>query len=111
VRRISISLPVGLSLASCMVGLVAIVPAVVAKPPLPEGNGKALVERICVSCHEQDVVTKPRLTKPEWTRVVYDMVALGAVGTEKELDIVIEYLAKHFGKNSPEKKSTSRGAS
>ncbi|MGH9160601.1 MAG: PQQ-binding-like beta-propeller repeat protein, partial [Vicinamibacteraceae bacterium] len=67
---------------------------------LPDGDGKALVERLCVGCHHLDVVTSARNDEQGWTRVIDDMAARGAAGTRRELDVVIAYLSEHFGKET-----------
>jgi competence protein ComEA len=64
---------------------------------LPEGPGKALVERICSGCHGVGVFTYNRATKELWGAVVDDMVSRGAEGTDEEINQVVEYLSKNFG--------------
>jgi competence ComEA-like helix-hairpin-helix protein len=66
---------------------------------LPEGKGKAVVQRMCGgACHEVDVVTTERLSKQGWTNTVDTMISRGATGTEEEIASVIDYLALHFGR-------------
>jgi len=67
---------------------------------LPEGEGKKVVERMCVQCHGLDVATGHRDTKEGWQQIVDDMVNKGAVGTDEEIKTLVEYLAKNFGKTS-----------
>src|SRR5882724_236111 len=64
---------------------------------LPEGPGKAVVERMCKNCHGLENVVRAKRTKEKWSEVVDDMVSRGAKGTEDEFDQVIEYLSAHFG--------------
>ena len=64
---------------------------------LPDGPGKALVERICSGCHGVGVFTDNRNTKERWGAVVDDMVSRGAEGTDEEINQVVEYLSKNFG--------------
>lgn len=66
-------------------------------PTLPEGPGKALVEKMCKGCHGLENVVRSRRTRDRWTEIVDDMVARGAKGTDSEADEVIEYLSTHFG--------------
>lgn len=68
---------------------------------LPDGPGKAVTERMCKGCHGIENVVRAKRTKEAWIEVVDDMVARGAKGTDDEVDLVIEYLATHFGPNSP----------
>jgi competence protein ComEA len=70
-------------------------------PPLPEGRGKAQFERICSQCHGIDIASKLRMSEDAWGGVVDDMVSRGASGTQDEFDLVLRYLAAHFGPNSP----------
>ena len=65
---------------------------------LPEGKGKAEVEKICISCHEAGTVLGIRRTRIGWERNVDDMVARGAEGSDEELETVVAYLTRFFGK-------------
>ena len=64
----------------------------------PEAKGKAVVEKICVGCHELDVVTATRRTKIGWQQNVEDMISRGAEGSDQEMAEVVAYLAKFYGK-------------
>jgi competence ComEA-like helix-hairpin-helix protein len=69
-----------------------------AKPQdLPEAKGKDLYEKICGACHGTDVVFKTRTTKEKWKNTVDEMASRGAEGTDEQLDVIIDYLAKCFG--------------
>ncbi len=69
-----------------------------APDPLPEGDGKALVVKICTDCHgAEQIVTKKR-TKAEWDDVISDMVQKGAEAKDAEFDAIVAYLVKNFGK-------------
>jgi quinoprotein glucose dehydrogenase len=66
---------------------------------LPDGKGKALVQRTCGNqCHGIEMVTGHHMTQPEWKTVVDAMVARGATGTGTELQQVVEYLTQHLGR-------------
>jgi competence ComEA-like helix-hairpin-helix protein len=69
--------------------------------PLPEGKGKAVFARICAQCHGIEIATKVRMGEDAWSAVVDDMVARGDQGTEDEFDLVVKYLAAHFGPDNP----------
>jgi competence ComEA-like helix-hairpin-helix protein len=71
-----------------------------AGPPLPEGEGKELVSRMCNKCHGPAVFTKTRMGRVGWEDQVSAMVEKGAVGTEEEIQIVVDYLVKNFGRDS-----------
>ena len=68
---------------------------------LPEGEGKDVVKRMCHDCHAMETVVSPRYTKDRWASVVDDMMAFGAQGSDEDIAIVVEYLAKHFGPDRP----------
>ena len=66
-------------------------------PDLPEGKGKAEFARVCGHCHGVAIVIKKGNTAAGWADVVDDMVSRGAQGTQDDFDLVVEYLAAHFG--------------
>jgi quinoprotein glucose dehydrogenase len=66
---------------------------------LPEGPGKALVQRTCGgACHGLNTVTGVRRDRAAWTAMVDSMVARGAKAKENEVKVIVDYLAGHFGK-------------
>jgi competence ComEA-like helix-hairpin-helix protein len=67
---------------------------------LPEGEGKKLVQDICSKCHDLDAVVHLHNSKETWNKVVDEMVGRGAEGTDQELETIVDYLAKNFGKDS-----------
>jgi hypothetical protein len=64
---------------------------------MPEAEGKAVVQRMCASCHTLESFLKTRRTAEKWGEVVDDMIGRGAVGSDEEIDVVIDYLSEHFG--------------
>jgi competence protein ComEA len=65
---------------------------------LPEGKGKAVFLTMCSNCHGIEQATGIRNSKKQWTYVVDDMVSRGAEGSEEDVNSVIGYLARNFGK-------------
>jgi competence protein ComEA len=65
---------------------------------LPEGKGKAIFVRMCSNCHGLDQVTTSRYPKKQWAYVVDDMVSRGAEGSDEDVNSVIGYLSRNFGK-------------
>jgi len=63
---------------------------------LPEGPGKSELIRVCGECHEATKATTLRLTREGWSGVLDDMVKGGAKGTDKELELILDYLATNF---------------
>ena len=73
---------------------------------LPEGKGKAVVRTACSQCHGLDVVTGQPRSREGWTDVVSQMIGNGAVLSDDDFNLVIDYLATNFGpagQNTPEK--------
>lgn len=70
---------------------------------LPDGPGKATVEKICSGCHPAEIVLGRQDTKEGWAQLVSDMVDKGANGTDAEFNTIINYLATHFPKHSAAK--------
>jgi competence protein ComEA len=75
---------------------------------LPEGKGKEVLIRMCSDCHGLDQVTTSRYPKKQWTYVVDDMVSRGAVGSDEDVNSVIGYLSRNFGKPININTSTAR---
>ena len=67
---------------------------------LPDGPGKAVVEKSCKSCHSIETVTKNRNTADGWADVVSQMIGRDANISDDDAETVVEYLATHFGPNS-----------
>lgn len=65
---------------------------------LPDGPGKAAVEKLCSDCHGLATIIGLRRTKTAWEATVDEMAARGAKGTDEEFDQVVKYLARYLGK-------------
>ena len=65
---------------------------------LPEGKGKDVFVKMCSNCHELDRVTSTRYPRKQWAYVVDDMVSRGAEGSDEDVNSVISYLSRNFGK-------------
>lgn len=70
---------------------------------LPDGPGKEVFNRVCTQCHGLDQVVELKQTKAEWSALVDTMVQYGAVAKDEEFDVIIDYLAKNFGKAAADK--------
>jgi len=75
---------------------------------LPEGSGRAQLERVCTPCHGLDNVVRSRMTKEKWAGVVDNMVSRGAQGTEDDFDRIINYLAANFGPDTKREEKSPR---
>ena len=76
---------------------------------LPDGPGKALVERECGSCHETSHVQGKR-TRGEWIDTVSAMMERGASLSSAEFDTVVDYLVKNYGKDEKDEKKIGTSA-
>jgi competence protein ComEA len=63
---------------------------------LPDGPGKPELIRVCSDCHAVTKATTLRLSRTGWSAVIDDMVKAGAKGTEKELELILNYLSANF---------------
>jgi cytochrome c5 len=64
---------------------------------LPQGPGRDIVAKRCVTCHEADLITQQQLSRVAWGRSVDKMVRWGAVVASDERGLMLGYLAAHFG--------------
>ncbi len=69
--------------------------------PLPDGNGKEIVEKNCVQCHDLQRVTRAGHDRDEWKNVLDMMITQGATFPKDQLPVLTEYLAKNFPSKSP----------
>jgi cytochrome c2 len=59
--------------------------------------GAATFKKVCLTCHDADIVEQQRLTPTGWTRSVEKMMRWGAVVTDAEKQPLVDYLASRFG--------------
>ena len=69
----------------------------IAQQQLPAGAGLDVLNKRCVSCHEADIISGQKLSLTGWTNSVAKMVRWGATVTPEEREILLPYLAQHFG--------------
>jgi len=67
---------------------------------LPDGEGRKILLASCTACHELTEVTKFKgyYTRDEWRDVIKTMVEYGAQIKPADIDVLVDYLDKHFGK-------------
>lgn len=92
----------GAAAALLFFGFAATVP-VRADDPFPEGPGKAVFIKVCTQCHAIEPIATLRHSKDEWKDLVFDMKGMGAEATDEECNVIIDYLAKNFGKKEEQK--------
>lgn len=67
---------------------------------LPEGPGKAVVERACSECHAATIVMGRHMNREQWGVEVRKMMEEGAKLTAAEYTQVVDYLVKNYGESS-----------
>ena len=89
-----------LALLSAVVALIAggmwVKPSAGQGKPLPDGPGKEETQKICSQCHALEKALTARYDRAGWQRTLDKMISIGAKGTEKEFQAVLEYLVKNF---------------
>jgi competence protein ComEA len=62
----------------------------------PDVPGKAEAARVCIQCHEYERSVAPRQNRAGWQATVDKMVSLGAKGTQKDFDAIVDYLSTTY---------------
>jgi competence protein ComEA len=106
---------IGIMSASCVAVAASLCSAAAQSPPdkrddvaLPDGPGKAIIQKSCLQCHTASVIiTKPGHTDDEWADILNQMVGRGAVFSDEDGDALMQYLSKNFGPSWKGKPSAS----
>lgn len=64
---------------------------------LPEGPGRAETEKLCQQCHELARSISLRQDRAGWGTTMVKMSAFGMKASDREVAIVLDYLARHYG--------------
>jgi hypothetical protein len=64
--------------------------------PLPDGPGKEVLLNVCTRCHDLQRVRRERLTPEGWLEILEAMLNEGAPLTDKDLPVLLRYLARNF---------------
>jgi mono/diheme cytochrome c family protein len=94
-----------LALSASVAVMFLVAAPVRAADDIPEGAGKEIVIKVCTACHGIIEFTSQKHTKPEWDEVVDNMAQRGARASDDEFDMIVAYLAKNFGKDTPSKEA------
>ena len=78
---------------------------------LPDGPGKAELQKVCGLCHQAERSAAVRLTREGWEGVIASMIARGARGTDAEFAAVLDYLSTHFLGEAPRPLNINRANS
>ena len=68
---------------------------------LPDGPGKAELQKVCGLCHQAERSAAVRLTREGWEGVINSMITRGARATDEEFAAVLDYLSTHFLGEAP----------
>jgi competence protein ComEA len=63
---------------------------------LPDGAGKADIEKRCIGCHEVARSVSLRQDRAGWSTTIAKMTSLGMKASDKELESMLDYLSHHF---------------
>lgn len=65
-------------------------------------DAKAVMQKVCGSCHGVDRVTSSRRSRAQWEEVTNKMISMGAKGSDEEIATIINYLATNFSREAVE---------
>jgi cytochrome c553 len=82
---------------------VSLIPLSFAQDNLPAGKGRETLKKVCTQCHDIEGVPQLRYSRADWASLVYSMKDMGADATKAELEEIIDYLTKNFGKDEAKK--------
>jgi mono/diheme cytochrome c family protein len=88
---------IGLSAA---LGFVIVGAGSAAAQTVPDAPGKEEFLRVCSDCHSLDQPLGQRRSREGWTKLVDTMRAFGAQGSQKDFDVIIDYLTNNLGLDS-----------
>ena len=64
---------------------------------MPSGEGAAILRARCTACHGPELIVQQRLDSNGWSRELDKMIGWGAMVDEAERNMLVPYLARHFG--------------
>ena len=72
--------------------------AAAAKPDSPEEKtARRYIEGICSSCHDAGLIRSTEATKQQWCDIVARMNRLDAGVSQRDVDLLVDYLASKYG--------------
>ena len=63
-----------------------------------EKTAKRLIEGICSSCHDAGLIRSTQATRQEWFDIVTRMNGLDAGVSQRDVDLLVDYLASKYGR-------------
>ena len=64
--------------------------------PLPNGAGKPIMLEVCTHCHDLHRIRESQYTRDEWEDLLVHMIGEGAVLSDEEFPVLLNYLARNF---------------
>ncbi len=64
--------------------------------PLPEGAGKNILLNTCTVCHDLGRVRAHTVSRDEWEETLSAMLNEGAMLSERDFPVLLNYLARNF---------------
>ncbi len=83
--------------ATCLLLVMAMSAHAEAPVALPNGPGRAEVERTCSACHSLENILRTRRSRAQWSALIDLMIQRGARVSDEDIDVIADYLAQHFG--------------
>jgi hypothetical protein len=87
-----------------LVLVLAVCSAFAAGQDKKKDKARELFEDICSYCHNLNKVQGHAMDKDEWRDLIKGMISEGAPVTDEEFSLIVDYLAKNFGKKDSEKR-------
>lgn len=53
--------------------------------------------KVCRDCHDPNRIRETRRTRGGWEEVIWKMIEKGALGTERDFELVLQYLLVNYG--------------
>lgn len=63
----------------------------------PQSPGADAFYKVCNDCHEGDRISETRRTRSAWEDIIVQMIDKGAVGSNQDFTLVLNYLLSHHG--------------
>lgn len=76
--------------------LILLVGGTAAAQQLPDGPGKAQLEKMCTQCHELSRSVSLRQDRDGWSQTMGKMAAFGMKSTDNDFGLVLTYLTLHY---------------
>ena len=78
-------------------GATQVPPTAAAESEFPEGKGQDVFVSACGECHEPGLATATRQAREDWKGIVAEMKDRGAMLSDGDVTIVVDYLTEYFG--------------